>query len=406
MRTIFQIILLVALSLNCRAAIVPILRNVFTTNTFDTDIVGGAIPYFDFPSGKFVSTGLIYTNGFLFEPTLGTFSVFHTNITGDLMLVLQEGGPAGPSIQGYSDKLVVANTNLTFDAVGPFSIRLRVDGSNVLEAVAGSISLSGKTNLVADDGSSLTYNGVPIGGATTLNLANFGGLTGVTLTNIYAPNLPAGDNDIFVVATGTRVMLLSLTVGTTNTSTYYGEVKTNGIYTKLLSTGSSTATTNTSIGTFCQNQNQNPYIFEFGETIALNTASTGINAILFLAVLDSTVPIVCSKLFAVSGGNDTVYTVPTGKIAVGLWTSSLASLINPICTYFNRSSVNRVFTEYVVPFGGSADSTTRRTRATIANNGVNGGTLPVLWSGDSYIISSDASTATQLLWLTVLEVPL
>ena len=59
---------------------------------------------------------------------------------------------------------MVANTNLTLDAVGPYSIRLRVNSSNVLEAVAGSISLSGRTNLVADNGSALTYNGTPIVG--------------------------------------------------------------------------------------------------------------------------------------------------------------------------------------------------------------------------------------------------
>ena len=134
MRTIFQIILLVALSLNCRAQIVPILRNVFTTNDFDKAILGGAIPYFDYPSGKFVGSPTAYVNAILYDPTLGFLSIIHTNDTGDLLLQLGVSSSSGPSIQAYADKLVVANTNLTFDAVGPFSIRLRVNSSNSLAA--------------------------------------------------------------------------------------------------------------------------------------------------------------------------------------------------------------------------------------------------------------------------------
>lgn len=144
--------------------------------------LSGVIPYFDFASGRFVTTGISYTNGIVFESTLGFLSVFRTNTTGDIMLNLQEGGASAPSIQGYSDKFVVANTNLTLDAVGPFSIRLRINGSNVLEAVAGSISLSGQTNLVADNGSFLTYNGNPIVGAlagTVLNSVASAGLLAV-----------------------------------------------------------------------------------------------------------------------------------------------------------------------------------------------------------------------------------
>jgi hypothetical protein len=168
MKTIFQIILLVVLSLNCRAAIVPILRNVFTTNTFNTGIVGGAIPYFDFPSGKFVGSPTAYSNAILYDPTLGFLSIVHTNDTGDLLLQLAVAGPSSPSIQGYADKFVVANTNLTLDAVGPFSIRLRINGSNVLETVASGVSLNGFTNLITDTGSALAYNGVPIGGGSAL----------------------------------------------------------------------------------------------------------------------------------------------------------------------------------------------------------------------------------------------
>ena len=183
-KALFRILMFALLALNCRAAIVPIQETVFTTNTFDTDIVGGAIPYFDFPSGKFVASPTAYSNALFYDPALGFLSIVHTNDTGDLLLNLAVAGAAGQSIQAYADKLVVANTNLTFDAVGPFSIRLRINGSNVLEAVAGSISLSGQTNLVADNGSYLTYNGVAIA---------------TTITNSFGIHLDGGG---LVLATG------------------------------------------------------------------------------------------------------------------------------------------------------------------------------------------------------------
>src|SRR5678815_2670674 len=135
-KTLLRILVFALLALNCRAAIVPIEETVFTTNTFDANIVGGAMIYFDYPSGKFVATTTAYTNGIFYEPTIGFLSIVHTNSTGDALLNLSEGGPAGASVQGYADKFVVANTNLTLDAVGPFSIRLRVNNTTAVEAVA------------------------------------------------------------------------------------------------------------------------------------------------------------------------------------------------------------------------------------------------------------------------------
>jgi len=108
---------------------------------------GGAMPFFDFASGKFISTRLAYTNGIWYEPTLGFLSIAHTNNTGDLLLNLGTAGAAGPSIQGYADKFVVANTNLTLDAVGPYSVRLRVNGLSVLDAGASSVVISNRLSV-------------------------------------------------------------------------------------------------------------------------------------------------------------------------------------------------------------------------------------------------------------------
>ena len=405
MRTFFQIVLFLVLSLNCQAAIVPIQRNVFTTNTFDTAIVGGAIPYFDYPSGKFIATGTVYTNGFLFEPTLGTFSVFHTNITGDLMLVLQEGGPAGPSIQGYSDKLVVANTNLTFDAVGPFSIRLRVDGSNVLEAVAGSILLSGKTNQVADNGSSLTYNGGSI-----LQPFYYGGQYGfgandITPTNIRSGILTTGNIDLFTVPIGKRFLASSIAATTTNLSatTAYSQLKTNGVYYRM----SANLTPITNSTALLGGPSAGFFFFEAGETVAVNITLAGVNVTTSGLLFSTNIPAYTPRLLTMAATDVAIYTCPAGKCAVNLPLNSV-NVGTPFLqgNYFNDSGSTRTIVVHAVPFGGVPDDSNIIMTRQVSDKTTAGIVGPgVLFPGYSIVIRSDATTAVQWAEYTVAEIP-
>jgi len=405
--TLFRILMLALLALNCRAAIVPIQETVFTTNTFDTDIVGGAIPYFDFPSGKFVASPTAYSNALFYDPALGFLSIVHTNDTGDLLLNLAVAGAAGQSIQAYADKLVVANTNLTFDAVGPFSIRLRVNGSNVLEAVAGSISLSGKTNLVADNGTDLTYNGLPIGRSSLQALyygAQYGfGASDLVVTNIRSSLIASNTVDIFTVPAGRRFLASQISGGTTNGSTTaYMLIKTNGVYYRF--GGNVTLASNFTLGLLTSGQN---FIFEAGETIAVNTTLVGANIFLCGFLFPNNLPVYSPRVTSLASGLNTIYTCPVGKCAVAMTFPTQAVVASPslFLEYVNDSGTSRTISVYAVPSGGSADNSNKMKTVSVADKSL--GTSPgfVLFPGDSLVIGTDASTATQWARLTVAEIP-
>jgi len=377
--------------------------------------LSGVIPYFDFASGRFVTTGSAYTNGLVFESTLGFLSVFRTNITGDIMLNLQEGGASAPSIQGYSDKFVVANTNLTFDAVGPYSIRLRINGSNVLEAVAGSISLSGQTNLVADNGSALTYNGVAVGGAVTnsaiLQTLYYGGQYGFATsslipTNIRSSNLPSGSNDLFTVPVGQRFIPSSIILSTTNTtgSVVYQLVKTNGAYYRFGTDTSANVQTNFSQGVSFSGDN---FCFEAGETVGINTTVKGINATIYGILFSTNLPIYSPRLMSLSVGNNTFYTCPAGKCALAP-TLPHTSIGNQtlFSRYINASGGNRIIAFYIVPSGGSPGSSNVIVSGkTIADKAAFTQSSGILFPGDSLVLATDAVTAVQWVSTTVVEIP-
>jgi len=456
--TLFRILILALLALNCRAAIVPIQETVFTTNTFDTDIVGGAIPYFDFPSGKFVASPTAYSNALFYDPALGFLSIVHTNDTGDLLLNLAVAGAAGQSIQAYADKFVVANTNLTFDAVGPYSIRLRINGSNVLEAVAGSISLSGQTNLVADNGSSLTYNGVAIGGAvvgtmvesgisadgvipksngssgtnftaspmmvTGTNVASSGGLdllgnlsfggmpfgfhnffyripnTDLAyITNIYSKNIPAGDISILTVPVGYRFLLFKNIIMPTNTSisSSWISVLTNGVTTRLRQ-----ATAVPTNGTLLSVGSGNNFVFEQNETLVLhcstNLQRTGFQGLVFT----NSIPLKSYRNLALSGGDNVLYTVPANTFDVAYVPDGLTFQHN--LEYFNGTAGSVTNAFYIIPNGETKNINTKWTTS-VAATLINGGTSlpPILFPGDSILLELSSSASGQVAWLTVWE---
>jgi len=432
MRTLLQIILLVVLSLNCRAQIAPILRNVFTTNTFDTDIVGGAIPYFDFPSGKFVATGISYTNGIYYDPIVGILSIVHTNSTGDALLVLGEGGPAGASIQGYADKFVGANTNLTLDAVGPFSVRLRVNGSNQVEAVSGGISLSATTNILGDDGAFLTYNGVELVPATNLwassgsvlspspavnivNASNFssghfpigiqqflGGPVNnafAYITNVYSKNLPTGDNSILTVPSGYRFLLIRNIVVPTNTAiaSSWISVLTNGVTTRLRQ--ASAIPTNGSALFAGQGNN---FVFEQNETFVIHSATNLQRTAVLGLVFTNSIPLKSHRNLALSGGDNTLYTVPANTFAVA-YVPDGNTIANTV-EYFNGTAGSVTNAFYLIPSGEVKDINSKFSTSVVGTLSQSALSIqPMFFPGDSILIECSSSASGQVAWITVWE---
>ncbi len=370
--------------------------------------LSGAIPYFDFPSGKFVVPGLVYTNALLWEPSLGTLSIIHTNSTSNPLLILQDNGASAPSIQFYSSRLVIANTNLSLEAVGPFSVDLRVDGSNKVQAVQGGMSLVGKTNIISDNGTGITFNSTPIQ-TSILRALYYNGHLGfdsqsISPTNIFRSNLSAGITDLFTVPAGRRFMLMSITASTTNltSTTSFSLLKTNSVYYRYSNSSSVTTNFPQSLATSSDNT-----LLEPGEIIAVTNSLAGVNAILFGLLFPTNSNIYTPRVLSLTSGNNTLYTCPSGKCAVGMPMAGNSSAANPnlFIFYANDSGASRTNSLYVVPSGGVADSSNVVWRKIIANTSTASQPCGLLFPGDSIVMSTDSTAANNWLRVTVSEIP-
>jgi len=283
-----------------------------------------------------------------------------------------------------------------------------------LEAVAGSISLSGQTNLVADNGSALTFNGVPIGGTVTnsaiLQTFYYGGQYGfgssdITPTNIKSGILGTGDIDLFTVPASKRFLASAIFGTTTNLSatTAYTQLKTNGVYYRM-SANLSVVTNSTS---FLGGPSAGFFFFEPGETVAVNITLAGVNITVSGLLFSTNIPAYSPRLLSMTTTNSVLYTCPAGKCAVNLPVNG-PNIGTPYLqgNYFNDSGSSRTIVVYAVPSGGVADNsniilTSLRTDKSTSNIAGPG----VLFPGDSIVMRSDAVTAVQWAEYTVVEIP-
>jgi hypothetical protein len=225
------------------------------------------------------------------------------------------------------------------------------------------------------------------------------------LTNVYSHNLASGTNDIFTVPSGYRADILSFNVGTTNTAGGNGNlyVKTNGNY-YILNVTAAAYTTNATAGI---NTSAGGFIFNEGETVAINNTTTGLNAVTTLLLSPNSYPIRVIKNYSLSAGDNTVYTVPAGRKAITLaWSGWLLAGGSINGLYINNSGSTRSITFHVVPSGGSADDGNIFGSTTVLNGAQKTVSLAsILQPGDSVVLNTDVATATQTFWMSFLEYP-
>lgn len=157
----------------------------------------------------------------------------------------------------------------------------------------------------------------------------------------------------------------------------------------------------------------NLIILEAGESIATNQSTTNINVWGSVLEYDSDIPFKTAKLLSLANGANTLYTCPTGKSAIFCFSN--LSPITPqagltlAINYWNNSGGTRSISLYHVPNGGSAGTSNMLLSTTpqsvtntsfvtnqLASNCMN--------AGDFLQINTDAATATQFAWVTVMEI--
>jgi hypothetical protein len=156
----------------------------------------------------------------------------------------------------------------------------------------------------------------------------------------------------------------------------------------------------------------NLIILEAGESISTNQSTSTINVWISIMEYDSDIPYKTSKLLSLASGNNTLYTCPAGKSAIFMLSNlspiapqaSLTLAIN----YSNNSGGSRNISVYHVPNGGSP-GTSNMLLATTPQAVANGSFLTnqlasnCMNAGDTLVINTDASTATQWAWVNVME---
>lgn len=225
-------------------------------------------------------------------------------------------------------------------------------------------------------------------------------LPGASILNITSNNQSGtGNQDLYTVPAGKRLLIASITaLAPSGASTVYGLAKVSGTYYRLganasIGTGSPTAI------------NFSSYIFEAGEIVAINQTVAGVNywgrGILF----DNTSGLKTAKVLALSNGDNTIYTCPANKTAIGMIAGG--GYTQSMLYYVNDSGATRTYSVNVVTSGGSVASTNKlvnaqtnsdKTVLTIAQFGA-----VALSAGDFVNLNTDAGTANQTAWVTVFE---
>jgi len=234
-------------------------------------------------------------------------------------------------------------------------------------------------------------------------------LSGGVPKNIFVSHITSGNVDLYTPAAGKRALVSNFTVynDSAGTPTGYPEVKVSATYYPLASVAATIAANTTSNIVF-------GLILDSTTTLAFNAGTTAvINVWASIIEYDATVPVFSKYVAGLASGNNTIYTVTSGRTGCLLSTTSsnkdAAFGLNTGAKsvgYFNGSGGSRTITVNLVPSGGSV-ATTNLFGFSIStgNNALYAGAVgsACLSAGDFVNIATDANTATQFAWVNVIE---
>jgi hypothetical protein len=216
----------------------------------------------------------------------------------------------------------------------------------------------------------------------------------VIYTNIFATNLAAStDHDIYTIPAGYRGVP-TFSVSSTNmagTTTTSFKVKIGGVYYVLTSAANAgTNTSNIAVTTF---------IFEPGDIVAISGTLDGLNFLCSLALIPESNPLKSKRLTTFSVGNNTLYTVPANKAAVGGDRALLmsAGATGPACVISQQTGGNL---QYLIYLNGTKIAD----RAVTTGAPIVPASVGALMAGDTFVINSASTDATQFAWMTVYEI--
>jgi hypothetical protein len=222
-------------------------------------------------------------------------------------------------------------------------------------------------------------------------------------TNVFDLG-PTGNYDLFTVPAGKQLYLISQSlINTSGVSIQYslGFKGVGGTFCRILPVSSANAG-NTSTTSF-------PIIFNSGETIGMFVSNSGGTCRLTSFLIDSSPNILCIK--KVNGwiaGDNTIYTCPIGKSAIGVYFSPYQlNTSGGAVQYFNGSTANATMNIYAVPSGQTVQakySATFFTTPTLRTPGNQLMSVNIsLSSGESIIVNTTSNLDGQVCTFTLFE---
>ena len=210
--------------------------------------------------------------------------------------------------------------------------------------------------------------------------------------NIVGSNLPMGDNNLYTVPSGKR-LVCNLSCVPYNQSagniTAYMEYRRSGTYYQIIN---SVTVSTLSVSTISPNL----IILEAADVLAVNTTTNnGLNIGYCGCLISNNSPLKTSSVLALSNGDNTIYTCPSGKSAILISTYYFNNSGGSITTYFN-----------IVPSGGSPGATNKYSATSAVTNASSRiFQIPyTLSAGDFVSVNVSAGTAGQQAWCNVIEV--
>jgi len=212
-----------------------------------------------------------------------------------------------------------------------------------------------------------------------------------------------GDTDLYTVPTGKKAIIATRTLYNSSAGniTYYFQIKVSSTYYPI-----SAATLLASGADSSSPSIPGSIVLGAGESIAVNTVTNnGLNIWMKVIEFDATFAgVKTSRILNLANGDNTLYTVPSGKTALILGTN--LDISPGTLNLSNRSGAARNITVYIVPSGGSAGTTNQIFQTTAVGSGaLQQFTMNVsMDSGDFIVVNTNSGTAGQHAYVTYMEI--
>lgn len=243
------------------------------------------------------------------------------------------------------------------------------------------------------------------GGGGVNNTLSFGAVN-IAITNplypkAYVMNAAAGNVDLYTVPTGRLALAVDMIVtnptGNSEAVTVLAEVKTGGVYHTFDFVANQIA-----VGSAGRSVSMAPFLLHAGESLSINTSAAGVTVWASVIEFDATANINDARLFSLSVGNNTIFTVPAGKTVQFIGFPAALSLIQSGWVwYWNNTGATRTVSLNVVPSGQSpaANNTIFAAAGISSQQMVQQQFYGSLAPGDFVSVNTDSAASAQMAWV-------